>query len=243
MSHKPTRLLPMAWAGFHTCICPTLTVLFDHHMSKLCLSIRLLLAEKLVTAPSDATSEVARAVSATERAIRKELELSRISVASSGVGDQQEADPEYQCPICLVASLPLHQPLHPLILKQNPLWTDLAEWGLKACVIILSNRVSCQMGPSQVCWVLVSCPLSWGAGLSGCSAAGGDVPAAGPGVRAQVLRGLRVHLRRQGPRPGHREGHPGPRARRLSLPRVPHARSSSASSSASVPTDCTSASQ
>ena len=78
-------------------------------MSQQHLSMRLLPAEKLVTAPSDATSEVARAVSATERAIRKELELSRISVASSGVGDQQEADPEYQCPICLVASpsLPL----------------------------------------------------------------------------------------------------------------------------------------
>ncbi|CAK0780442.1 hypothetical protein CVIRNUC_005055 [Coccomyxa viridis] len=65
-------------------------------------------AKKLVTAPSDATSEVARAVSATERAIRKELELSRISVASSGVGDQQEADPEYQCPICLEV---MYQPL------------------------------------------------------------------------------------------------------------------------------------
>ena len=84
------------------------------------MTMRLLPAEKLVTAPSDATSEVARAVSATERAIRKELELSRISVASSGVGDQQEADPEYQCPICLVASPSLHQPFHSLILEQSP---------------------------------------------------------------------------------------------------------------------------
>ena len=93
-----------ALADIHTCMFTTLTVGLDLHMSKLHLSVRLLLAEKLVTAPSDATSEVARAVSATERAIRKELELSRISVASSGVGDPQEADPEYQCPICLVAS-------------------------------------------------------------------------------------------------------------------------------------------
>ena len=113
------------------------------------MSMRLLLAEKLVTAPSDATSEVARAVSATERAIRKELELSRISVASSGVGDQQEADPEYQCPICLVASPSLYQPFHLLLLKQKPRWTSSPECVLKADALPLSNRTSHQMRSSQ----------------------------------------------------------------------------------------------
>ena len=54
-------------------------------------------------AASDAPSEVARAVSATERAICEELRLSKVSVASSGLGNQEEnVDPEYQCPICLV---------------------------------------------------------------------------------------------------------------------------------------------
>ena len=61
-----------------------------------------LLAENLVRAPSDAPSDVARAVSATERAICEELRLGRVSVASSGLGSQEDVDPEYQCPICLV---------------------------------------------------------------------------------------------------------------------------------------------
>ena len=103
-------------------------------MSKL--SVRPLLAEKLVTAPSDATSEVARAVSATERAIRKELELSRISVASSGVGDQQEADPEYQCPICLVAIPALHLSLRLPTLEQKPGCRGSPECALKACALL-----------------------------------------------------------------------------------------------------------
>lgn len=60
-------------------------------------------AENLVRAPSDAASEVARAVSATERAICEELRLGRVSVASSGLGSQEEVDPDYQCPICLVS--------------------------------------------------------------------------------------------------------------------------------------------
>ncbi len=60
-------------------------------------------AENLVRAASDAPSEVARAVSATERAICEELRLGKVSVASSGLGNQEEnVDPEYQCPICLV---------------------------------------------------------------------------------------------------------------------------------------------
>ena len=68
-------------------------------------------AEKLVRAPSDAAPEVARAVSATERAICEELRLGRVSVASSGLGSQEEVDPEYQCPICLVShSGPSMQP-------------------------------------------------------------------------------------------------------------------------------------
>ncbi|CAL5221648.1 g3875 [Coccomyxa viridis] len=59
--------------------------------------------KNLVRAPSDAASEVARAVSATERAICEELRLGRVSVASSGLGSQEEVDPDYQCPICLEA--------------------------------------------------------------------------------------------------------------------------------------------
>ena len=41
-------------------------------------------------------------MSATERAICEELRLGRVSVASSGLGSQEDVDPEYQCPICLV---------------------------------------------------------------------------------------------------------------------------------------------
>lgn len=42
-------------------------------------------------------------MSATERAICENLRLGRVSVASSGLGSQDEVDPEYQCPICLVS--------------------------------------------------------------------------------------------------------------------------------------------
>ena len=42
-------------------------------------------------------------MSATERAICEDLRLGRVSVASSGLGSQEEVDAEYQCPICLVS--------------------------------------------------------------------------------------------------------------------------------------------
>ncbi|BDA43089.1 probable E3 ubiquitin-protein ligase BAH1-like 1 at C-terminar half [Coccomyxa sp. Obi] len=53
---------------------------------------------------------VAQAVYANEAAMRKELQLSRFSMASSGTGSTEEMDidPEYQCPICLEA---MYQPL------------------------------------------------------------------------------------------------------------------------------------
>lgn len=54
-------------------------------------------------APSDAPTEVARAVSATEKAIVAGLRLNRVSIASSGIGEPDEVDSEYQCPICLVS--------------------------------------------------------------------------------------------------------------------------------------------
>ena len=51
-----------------------------------------------------ASEEVAQAVHANEAAMREVLQLSRVSVASSGTGSNGEpdVDMEYQCPICLV---------------------------------------------------------------------------------------------------------------------------------------------
>lgn len=51
-----------------------------------------------------ASNVVAQAVLANEAAMRKELQLSRFSMASSGTSstEEMEIDPEYQCPICLV---------------------------------------------------------------------------------------------------------------------------------------------
>jgi hypothetical protein len=55
-----------------------------------------------VHAPEGASAEVASAVSANEAAMREVLQLSRVSVASSALTSEEEVDPEYQCPICLV---------------------------------------------------------------------------------------------------------------------------------------------
>lgn len=62
------------------------------------------------------SSLVAQAVHANEAAMRKELELSRFSLASSGTGstEEVEVDPEYQCPICLVRC--------PML--RNPIWIE-----------------------------------------------------------------------------------------------------------------------
>lgn len=50
-----------------------------------------------------ASDLVAQAVHANEAAMRKDLQLSRVSMASSGTGSTEiDIDPEYQCPICLV---------------------------------------------------------------------------------------------------------------------------------------------
>ncbi|CAL8468915.1 g8456 [Coccomyxa elongata] len=57
-----------------------------------------------------ASNVVAQAVLANEAAMRKELQLSRFSMTSSGTGgtEEMEIDPEYQCPICLEA---MYKPL------------------------------------------------------------------------------------------------------------------------------------
>ena len=58
------------------------------------------------TPPQGAPPEVARAIQANEAAVREVLQLRHISLASSGVGDaEDEVDPDYLCPICLVRVL------------------------------------------------------------------------------------------------------------------------------------------
>ena len=52
--------------------------------------------------------------------------------------------------------------------------------------------------------------------------AGSHVPAPGPGVRPQVLRGLRLQRGGQRERPGDGARHPGPCGPGRRLPRVPH---------------------
>ncbi len=54
-----------------------------------------------------ASDAVVQAVHANEAAMREVLQLSRVSMASSGTGSNGEpdVDMEYQCPICLVGTL------------------------------------------------------------------------------------------------------------------------------------------
>ena len=52
-----------------------------------------------------ASEEVAKAMAANEAAMRDVLQLRHLSLASSGLGDQEtDVDPEYTCPICLVCA-------------------------------------------------------------------------------------------------------------------------------------------
>ncbi len=151
---------------------------------KAALSDLLCLAEKLVRAPSDAASEVARAVSATERAICEELRLGRVSVASSGLGSQEEVDPEYQCPICLVSHCnpPCNRIISTTAAHEDEREQNAVEEGKEpvsrpSAAVLSRDRRRLLVGDSQV-------RISKRYSLH----AGGNVPAFGAGVRPPLLR-------------------------------------------------------
>ncbi len=60
-------------------------------------------AAAAAAAAGPAAAERARAQAANEAAMRDVLELRHLSLASSGVGTgEEDVDPDYTCPICLV---------------------------------------------------------------------------------------------------------------------------------------------